>query len=149
MKTELDSGDASLIYLESLEYDCAEQQVIAVVVEGFRSLEPETIEVGGKDFGPVHTVEPTESSRRFRVTFTRPVAWQCVDESFTTWNAEEERDDTGYLQAITKSPYRDYVMANHGWHEDVVGPSTHYRLWTADEVLDVVALESPKLEGLT
>ena len=71
------------------------------------------------------------------------MAWQCVDESYTMRNEDEERDDTSRLQVLTKSPYLDYVMANHGWHREVVGPSAHYRLWTADEVLDVVALETP------
>ena len=147
MKTDLDTGGENTLFLESLEYDCAEQHVVAVVIEGFSSPEPETLEVGKKEF-TAYPLEPSDRSRRFRVTFPRPVAWQCVDECFTAWNDQEERDDPGYLQVIAKSPYRDYVMANHGWHEEVAGPSKHYRLWTADEVLDVVSLESPTIEKL-
>ena len=141
MKTELDSTD--LILLETLEYDCSEARVIAVVVECFSSDEPESLVACGKDLGPAYAVEPSDASRRFQVEFGRPVAWQCVDESYTTWSEDEERDDTCYLQVLTKSPYLNYVMANHGWHRETVGPSTHYRLRTADEVLDVVSLEEP------
>ena len=148
MKTELDSGGASLIHLESLEYDCSKQAVSAVVIEGFQSDAPETLVIGEKRLGPVYSVNPNSKSRRFRVDFPRPVAWQCVDESFAAKSDAEEHDGEGYLYRLTKSPYRDYVLENHGWHEQLVGPSVHYRLWTADEVLDVVSLEPPTIRQL-
>ena len=50
------------------------------------------------------------------VKFQRPVAWQVVDESYTTWDEDEDRDDIGFLQVLSKSKYRDYVDATHGWY---------------------------------
>lgn len=91
-------------------------------------------------------IEVREDSRLIAVRFPQVVAWQVVDESFTTWDEYEVRDDTGVVQILTRSRYFDYVLDNHGWFRDTIGPAKMYRVWTANEVVDVVACEPPKVE---
>jgi hypothetical protein len=71
------------------------------------------------------------------------VVWQCVDESWTAFDAYEEREDDGSLQVLTRSRYLDYAHAAHGWFTDMVGPAKHYRVWTQNEVIDVVSFDPP------
>jgi hypothetical protein len=47
------------------------------------------------------------------------------------------------LQVLSRSKYLDYVRANHGWFEDMRGPAKHYRVWTENEVVDVIACVAP------
>jgi hypothetical protein len=91
-------------------------------------------------------IEVRDDSRRMVVRFPRTVAWQVVDESFTSWDDSEERDDKCKIQVITRSKYLDYVHENHGWFREFVGPAKLYRVLTANEVIDVVAYEPPTVE---
>ena len=80
------------------------------------------------------------------VRFEEVVAWQVVDESYTSWDDYEQRDDTNVLQELSRSRYLDYVRDNHGWFQDIIGPAKHYRIWTGDEVVDVVSVSEPEIE---
>lgn len=91
-------------------------------------------------------IETQDDSRMMSVRFPQSITWQVVDESFTTWDDNEERDDKSVLQVLTRSKYLDYVNANHGWYRDILGEAKHYRVWTSDEVVDVVSCEEPVVE---
>lgn len=91
-------------------------------------------------------IEVRDDSRLMVVRFPQAVAWQVVDESFTSWDDYEERDDTGVLQIITRSKYLDYVHQNHGWFRETIGQARLYRVWTANEVIEVVACDLPNIE---
>jgi hypothetical protein len=91
-------------------------------------------------------IEVRVDSRLMVVRFPRTVAWQVVDESFTSWDDYEERDDKSIIQVITRSKYLDYVHENHGWFRETFGPAKLYRVLTANEVIDVVACEPPSIE---
>ena len=95
------------------------------------------------DFSPI---ESHDKSRQFVVRFPEFVAWQVVDESFTSWDDYEQRDDFGTVQALSRSKYLDYVKGSHGWFQDTVGPAQHYRVWTVVDVVDVVACKPPTVE---
>lgn len=119
-----------------------------VVAEGFKSPRPENIQVGRHTIKDVYALDTSENSRLVEVYFSRPIAWQLVDESFTSADEYEIRDDNCALQVLTQSRYLDHVRAHHGWFEDIRGPGTHYRVWTEDEVVDIVACDPPTV-GLT
>lgn len=91
-------------------------------------------------------VEVKDESRMMVVRFPQSIAWQVVDESYTSWDDYEERDDTGVIQALSRSKYLDYVNANHGWYRDIIGSAQHYRVWTGNEVIDVISCEKPIVE---
>src|SRR4051794_33421854 len=135
MKTVLDEFLAA--FLHAALYTEGELRII--VAEGFRAAQPEDITVAGHIITGTYAIDTSEESRHVEVRFNRPIAWQLVDESFTAGNEYEVREDKFALQVLTKSRYLDYVLANHGWFQDVGrGPGKHYRVWTENEVVDVV-----------
>ena len=143
MKTVLDEFHAS--FLHAAIYTEGDLRII--VAEGFRAPEPEDITIGGHVIRGTYAIDTSEVSRLVEVRFNRPIAWQLVDESFTAGDEYEVREDRFALQVLTQSRYLDYVRANHGWFEDVGrGPGKHYRVWTENEVIDVVACEAPTVE---
>ncbi|WP_237228860.1 hypothetical protein [Rubinisphaera sp. JC750] len=89
--------------------------------------------------------ETRDDSRMILVRFPQTVAWQVVDESYTSWDDYEVRDGKGALQVLSRSKYLDYVNANHGWYRDIIGAAEHYRVWTSDAVVDIVACEKPEI----
>lgn len=141
MRTALD--DARTWLLESLSYT---NELQVTVVELIRSDASESLVVDGHTIEGLHALASSAESRRLTVRFSGIVAWQVVNESYTAFDKSEQRDDEMILQTLTRSAYLDYVEANHGWFKDLVGPAVHYRLWTEDEVVDVVAHEPPVVE---
>ena len=139
MKSLLDEFHAS--FLHAVIY--AEAELRIIVAEGFRAAEPEDITIAGHVIKGTYAIDTSEKSQLVEVRFSRPIAWQLVDESFTAGNDYEVREDKFALQVLTQSRYLDYVRANHGWFEDIRGLGKHYRVWTENEVLDVVACEPP------
>ena len=127
MKTILDEGQTW--FLESLVY---EDGLTIRLVEGIKGSSPEELKVG-------------DAVKRATIKFGGPVVWQVVDESYTTRDKTELRDTEGYLQVLSKSKYLDYVNENHGWYKDVAGDAAHYRVWTENEVIDVVAHDPPEV----
>lgn len=141
MKTLLDEFHTS--FLHAAVY--ADGVLRVVVAEGFRAPEPEDLIVAGHVFDDTFAICTSKESRLIEVQFKRPIAWQVVDESFTAANDYELRDDNCTLQVLTRSPYLDYVRANHGWFEDIRGSGKHYRIWTENDVVDVVGCEPPRV----
>ena len=143
MKTRLD--DLYTSFLHAAIY--ADGDLRIIVAEGFRAAKPEDIVIGGHLIKGTYALNTSEESRLVEVRFSRPIVWQLVDESFTAGNEYEVREDKFALQVLTQSRYLDYVRANHGWFEDMGrGPGKHYRVWTENEVIDVVACEAPTVE---
>ena len=143
MKTLLDDFHTS--FLHAALY--AEGELRIIVAEGFRAAEPEDITILGHVIKDTYAINTSEDNRLVEVRFSKPIAWQLVDESFTAGNEYEVREDKFALQVLTQSRYLDYVRANHGWYEDVGrGSGKHYRVWTENEVIDVVACEAPTVE---
>lgn len=140
MKTILDEGQTW--FLESLVY---KDRLTIGLVEGIKVTSPGELKVGDAVIENLFPIEVTDSSRRTTITFENPVAWQVVDESYTTWDETEVRDTEGYLQVLSKSQYLDYVNENHGWYKDVAGDAAHFRVWTENEIIDVVANNRPEV----
>lgn len=143
MKSLLDEFQASFLHA-AVYFEC---ELRIIVAEGFRAIEPKDISVAGHIIKDTYAVGTTEQSRLVEVRFHQPIAWQLVDESFTAGNQYEIREDRYALQVLTQSRYLDYVLANHGWFQEMGrGPGKHYRVWTENEVIDVVACEVPIVE---
>jgi len=145
MKTLLDDFHTS--FLHAIIY--AEGELRIIIAEGFRAAEPEDISIGAPVIKSTYAIiDTSEKSRLVEVRFSRPIVWQLVDESFTAADDYEVHEDKFELQVLTQSRYLDYVNANHGWFAHIValGPGKHYRVWTENEVIDVVACEVPIVE---
>ena len=142
MQTVLDS--AKTWFLHAVTY---QEELHVNIVEGFRAAEPEDIQVGEQLISGTYAIDPSDESRFFSIRFPQFIAWQVVSESFTAFDKEEVRDDTGFLQVLEKSAYFSYVNSCHGWYSDIIGPGKHYRLWTENEVIDVISCEVPIIES--
>lgn len=143
MKTLLD--DFHTWFLHAILY--AEGELRIVVAEGFRAAEPSDFEILGRVYQGSYVIDASEASRLVEVRFSKPIAWQLVDESYTAGDDYEIIEERSAVGVLSRSRYLDYVMANHGWFKDVGrGPGKHYRVWTENEVIDVVACESPTVE---
>ena len=141
MRTVLD--DAKTWFLHALLY---QDQLRVIVAEGFVGDQTEDLRIGDHTIKDLRSLDVSDKSRLFEIRFPQFVAWQVVNESFTSFDEYELRDDTGTLQTLSRSKYFDYVKANHGWYEDVIGSAKHYRVWTENEVVDVVACEPPTIQ---
>lgn len=141
MRTILDN--AKTWFLHAVAY---QDELLVVVTEGLLGDDIEDIQVGDRVIEGLRSIQISDKSRQFEIRFRQIIAWQVVNESYTAFDDYEHRDDTGTLQTLSRSKYLDYVMTSHGWFEDIVGPAKHYRVWTEDEVVDVVACEPPDIK---
>ena len=141
MRTVLD--DAKTWFLHALLY---QDHLRVIVAEGFVGDQTEDLRIGDHTIKDLRSINVSERSRLFEIRFPQFVAWQVVNESFTSFDEYELRDDTGTLQTLSRSKYFDFVKANHGWYEDVIELAKHYRVWTENEVVDVVACEPPTIQ---
>jgi hypothetical protein len=139
METWLDGFDAT--FLHAAVY--VDRELCVTVAEGYRAAEPGEIMIGGHFIKSTYALDTSEKSRRVEIRFSEPVAWQLVDESFTASDDYEVREDRFGLQVLSRSKYLDYVRANHGWFDEMRGPAKHYRVWTENEVVDVISCEPP------
>lgn len=98
MRTILD--EAKSWWLEALAYA---DHLGVTVVEEICSPTPEDVQVGSYVFKETYRIEPSSESRRVLVRFTEIIAWQVVDESYTSWDDTEIRDGKGFLVALTQS----------------------------------------------
>ena len=144
MRTILD--DVKTWFLHGVVY---QDELRVIVAEGFVGDQTEELRIGDHTIRDLRPIDVSDKSRLFVVRFPHFVAWQVVDESFTSFDDYEQRDDTGTLQSLSRSKYLDYVKNNHGWFEDTNGPAKHYRVWTENEVIDVVACKPPSVEPWT
>ena len=141
LKSLLDEFDSW--FLHATVY--ADGELRVVVAEGFQAAEPEDIKIGSHVIKDTYALSTSKDSRLVEVRFRSPIAWQLINESFTAADDYEVREDKSALQVLTQSRYLDYVRANHAWFEYMRGPGKHYRVWTENEVVDVVACEPPEI----
>jgi len=143
MQTILDEGYTW--FLDSLTY---KDGLTIQLVEGRKGDTPQDLKVGDAVLENTYPIEVDEKSKRATIKFGGPVAWQVVDESYTVRDESEARDGKGFLQVLSQSKYLDYVDGSHGWNKDIAGDAQHYRLWTENEVIDVVVQEPPVIEQM-
>jgi hypothetical protein len=144
MRTILEEGYTW--FLHDLSY---REEVTITLIEGKREAEPEDIHIGDTVIREAYPIDIASSSKLVLIRFPEYVAWQVVNESFTAFDEYEQRDDKGFLQLLERSKYLDYVNACHGWYAGIIGPGKHYRIWTENEVIDVVTCSEPVIEPIT
>jgi hypothetical protein len=138
MRTILE--EAKTWFLHSLSY---REKLTITLIEGMVDRESEEVQTRNIIVHGEHRINILPASRVVSIQFSQYIAWQVVNESFTSFDEYEQRDDTGFIQVLGRSKYFDYVNANHGWYADMIGAGKHYRIWTEDEVIDVVTCTEP------
>lgn len=123
-----------------------------VVSEGFITDVKQSFQVGNTTFDDFKPIERTADSRQFKVEFDFDdlINFQVINESYTTFDKSEVIESSGFLQVISESKYLLFVENSHGWYKDVIDKEgKHYRLWTEDEVIDIISSKEPKIEEIT
>lgn len=104
-------------------------------------------DIGGSTIKNVYPLRADEGSLVARVSFADLLAWQCLNESATTNFPGDVLESSGFLAVLSSSAYLSYVLSNHGWYVEVQErPVRHYRVWSENEILDVVAFGPPVIE---
>jgi hypothetical protein len=85
----------------------------------------------------------------YKIHFDSVIAWQGIDEIYTTWDEYEQRDATGYFQELTRSRFLDYLHLHHGWLFEKEKGVRHFRICAWDYVVDVVTVASPVISPLS
>tara|TARA_R110001583_G_scaffold12279_4_gene54610 strand:- start:2159 stop:2605 length:447 start_codon:yes stop_codon:yes gene_type:complete len=134
------------LFLDTISYSSKTRLLTVNVIEGFVSSETESIEISeGNVMDNVRSIDILDKSRKFKVEFDSPIAWQNVDESFTAFDKAEIINNKGVIQEIKNSEYLKYVRENHGWFEPHQGTAIQYRIWTENDVVDIVTTEEPQI----
>lgn len=107
----------------------------------------ESLRVGDVDLNGLRSIDVTNVCGLYEVRFSQFVAWQVVNESFTSIDEYELFEHTGLFCVLSRSRYLDHVNAMHGLYKDLLGLASHYRLQTLDEVIDVVACVPPTIQA--
>ena len=142
MRTILD--DSKTWYLNSLSY---ENELRLILIEGIVGTIPENLKVGDVVLNDLLPINVLPSSKIVLVRFADIITWQVINESYSNFDSYEQRDDNSFIQVLERSKYFDYVNANHGWYSDYK-KGKHFRVWTSDEVIDIVACEEPIIEPI-
>ncbi|MEL6821481.1 MAG: hypothetical protein AAFP70_06960 [Calditrichota bacterium] len=110
MKTILD--DAKTWFLHGVVY---QDELYVIVIEGFVGEPTEEITIADYTIKDLSPIEISKDSRTMAVRFPHFVAWQVVDESYSSSDEYENHEDSGKLSTLSRSKYLDYVRDNHGW----------------------------------
>jgi hypothetical protein len=146
MKTILDN--CKTLFLEGLLYT---ETLQIVVSEGFVLDKTQSIQVGQKTIEDVRSIEKIENSSQFKIEFNFQdlINFQVINESYTSLDKNEIRDTDGFIQIVSQSQYMDFVENHHGWYKDILNNEAKlYRIWTEDEVIDVVSIKEPRIEKI-
>ena len=133
-------------FLERLEYEGASLTV--EVTEGIVADEPQdvTIEGAGSVSG-ASAIEVTPQSRHVRIEFGGVLAHQVTDESYAA--AEYGATQGGVLAHHDNSAYLQHVLEQSLIPDLVDDTVHHYSLGLADDIIDIITTNPPKLMSFT
>ena len=141
MGTILDTGHSWL--LERLTYRDGLQ---IYVVEGIRSAEPQKLQIASVDLGEGYSTDVNEESRHFLVVFEHVLAYQVLNESYTTRDEYEIRTN-GVLSRYERSHYLDFIRSATLIDSLRANAYTHFALTLQDDIIDVIAESEPKINN--
>jgi hypothetical protein len=143
MRSVLDAA-AGRLFLEGLSH--SEGRLRLLLAEGTVGA-PEPFTVGETTVEGTRPVIVEADSRRFTVAFSKPVAFHVIDETYTAWDDYEQRDSTQEaIQILSQSRWLEHLHAHHAWAFESVAGLKHYRVWTYDAVIEILAADEPTVE---
>jgi hypothetical protein len=143
MKSLLDKGHSWI--LERVEY----ADGLDIYLQELKRGPMKDLDIDGSTIKNVYPLRADDESLVTRVSFSDLLAWQCLNESATTDFPGEVYESSGFLSVLSSSSYLSYVLSHHGWYVEVQGrPVQHYRVWSENEIFDVVAFAHPVIEAV-
>lgn len=119
-----------------------------LLVEGKRSDEPESMQVGGAVFEDLHRVQATDESRTFELIWNQYILYAVANESFALPDGEEMEDSGRLLRCYSHSPFLSYVAHTTLATKEYPGPYTHVRVLSGNHIIDVASTATPSLRVL-
>ena len=146
MKTVIDK--CHTIFLDRIEYM---NSLKITVSEGILQKELKEITIGNKTINNLREVVLTHNSCQFEIEFKNSgiINFQLTDEIYSSFDENETRDTEGFIQIIKNSKYLNYIEVSHGWYKEILDKEAqHYRIWTSDDVIDVISIEEPNIQEI-
>lgn len=109
--------------------------------------EPEDTDFGGVVLKNTRPITIEAQSRSYGIYFKMYVAYSIRNESYTTWDEEEEWVGR-IFRTYSKSKFIDYVSKSTFANDEFPGPLTHYGIVCQNHVIDVVSTVEPQIERL-
>lgn len=142
MKTILDEGHTW--FLHSLIRNNKLQIILIEGVEG----ETSDIVLNDKNLGPATQIEVNNESKKVLITFDGIIAFEVVDESYDSIDKIAKSDDNSFIRIMQSSRYLSYIDNNHGLYKHLTDGAKHYKIWTSDDIIDVISCEPPTIERI-
>ncbi len=126
----------------------SDNQLVLEVTPSFTSNAEEEISVGDKTLKG-RRMTPDKNGPRFQLYFHNYVAYQVINESFPDSDEGEllKKGDRWTFVVFTKSNYLDFILK-----ETIAGfilpidEIRHYRLYTQNHIVHVIAADEPEIE---
>jgi len=108
------------------------------------SEEEVSIEFSGTELSGLRSIEVTDKSRIYEVTFENYISYSVLNESYCRDDEFEEYD--GRLFCVyKKSHYLNYLKKASSASSDYPGPFTHYGFNCLNHIVDVISTEEPDI----
>ncbi|MGP3393379.1 hypothetical protein NIPOLPBK_00119 [Stenotrophomonas maltophilia] len=119
-----------------------------VIDEGRVTGEPRRVDLGqGHSIDGVRAIEVTPHSQRFELIWDHYISYAVHNESYQSWD-DSEAWSGNLFRRYSRSKFLDYL--DHATFADsrYPGPFAHYQVICQDHVIDIAALQPPKVRLL-
>jgi len=118
-----------------------------VLSEGRVSETEETWDVAGVAIPGIRSIDITAQSRRFEIFWSCYISYAVRDESYCSWDKEEEWVGTSF-RIYSKSKFLDFVGNGTFASAEYPGPFKHYEIVCLDHIIDVASEEPPIIRAV-
>lgn len=120
-----------------------------VVEEGQVVGKPSRVELGhGRSIDDVRAIEVVPHSLRFELLWDHYISYAVHNESYQSWD-DSEAWNGKLFRRYSRSKFLDYLDRATFADASYPGPFTHYQVICQDHVIDIAALQPPKVRLLS
>ncbi|HDS1508677.1 hypothetical protein I5U67_18100 [Stenotrophomonas maltophilia] len=119
-----------------------------VVEEGQVIRKPSRVALGhGCSIDGVRAMEVVPHSQRFELIWEHYISYAVHNESYQSWD-DSEAWSGNLFRRYSRSKFLDYLERATSADTRYPGPFTHYQVICQDHVIDIAALQPPKVRLL-
>lgn len=119
-----------------------------VIEEGQVVGEPSRVDLGhGRSIEGVRAIEVMPHSQQFELVWDHYISYAVHNESYQSWD-DSEAWSGNLFRRYSRSKFLDYLDRATFADTRYPGPFTHYQVICQDHVIDIAALQPPKVRLL-
>ena len=118
--------------------------LLLLISEGIVSERIETFRLGTVEIPGARSIDITEDSRHFEVSWDTYISYAVRNESYCAWDKTEEWTGENF-RMYSKSTFLDFVAHGTFATSEYPGPFVHYQIICSDHIIDVVSETRPKV----